>query len=159
MRNYQIQAAGQMVASELQTARTQAIKRNVNFGVVFVAVNQDTFRFVYEDVPGTFTRTAIDTAVTTEGGAGPIRRLPNGVQFEVATGTTSRGVRFNRFGAMCDPATNTTVCPDLPGGFPTGGPFFAMNAAQGGTIRLRQPASNLTRSVTISPGGRINVQP
>ena len=36
LRTYAINGAASMVASEIQSARTQAIKRNVNWGVVFV---------------------------------------------------------------------------------------------------------------------------
>ena len=51
LRTYAINGAATMVASEIQSARTQAIKRNVNWGIVFVTVSDQQFQFVSEDLP------------------------------------------------------------------------------------------------------------
>jgi len=50
IRNYRIKGAAQLVAGELNAARSRAIMSNTNLGVSFVAVDRDTFRFVQEDI-------------------------------------------------------------------------------------------------------------
>jgi hypothetical protein len=146
-----------MVASEIQAARTQAIKRNVNWGVVFVTVTNERFQFVFEDVPGSAIRVPIDVGVTSPGGPGPLRTLPAGVVFDTPAAGPDRGFRFNRFGAMCDPGTAIN-CPDLPAGFPSGPPYVEIDPLAGATITLVQPSTGLTRTVSVAPGGRVSTK-
>jgi prepilin-type N-terminal cleavage/methylation domain-containing protein len=157
LRNYSINGAAKMVASEIQASRTQAIKRNVNWGVVFVAVSDTQFQFVSEDVPGTAIRVPIDVGVNSPGGPGPLRTLPADVIFAPPQAGPDRGFRFNRFGAMCDPGTAIN-CPDLPGGFPPPPPYVGIDPVAGATIRLIQPSTGLTRTVSVAPGGRVSTQ-
>jgi prepilin-type N-terminal cleavage/methylation domain-containing protein len=169
LRTYAINGAASMVASEIQSARAQAIKRNVNWGIVFVTVSDTQFQFVSEDIPPgpdcpgppcAFTRVPIDVGVgvTLPGrGPGPVRVLPAGVIFDTPNTGPDRGFRFNRFGAMCDPGSAIN-CPDLPGGFPTGPPYVAIDPLAGATIQLLQPSTGLTRTVSVAPGGRVTTQ-
>jgi len=170
LRNYSINGAANMVASEIQTARTQAIKRNVNWGVVLVTASNQQFQFVSEDIPPgpdcpgppcAFTRVPIDVgvAITLPGrGPGPLRNLPADVIFDTPITGPDRGFRFNRFGAMCDPGTSIN-CPDLPAGFPPPPPYVGIDPVAGGaTIRLLQPSTGLTRTVSVAPGGRVSIQ-
>src|SRR5688572_8789020 len=96
-RNYQIKGAQSQVAGEIQTARSRAIMRNVNTGVSFVIVDQNSYRWIIEDPPVVM---------------GPLRELPPGVVFQPAAATPGQGFRFSRLGAWCDPAI--AACGPLP---------------------------------------------
>ncbi len=169
LRTYSINGAATMVVSEIQSARTQAIKRNVNWGVVLVTVSNQQFQYVSEDIPPgpdcpglpcAFNRVPIDVgvAITLPGrGPGPLRNLPADVIFDTPTTGPDRGFRFNRFGAMCDPGTAIN-CPDLPAGFPSGPPYVDIDPVAGATIRLLQPSTGLRRTVIVAPGGRVSTQ-
>jgi prepilin-type N-terminal cleavage/methylation domain-containing protein len=174
-RNYQIRGAASQVAGEMQTARAKAITRNVNFGVVFVTVDNQTFRYAVEDdmtEPRSGVRQTVATQLADPAQAGPARRLPSGIFFwdGIAGSTTppmpagtcgaayapnDSGFRFNRLGAWCDPAgAMPGTCPDL-----AAGQAFVRNAAAGGaTVCLVQPSTGLGRVVTIAPGGRVMPQ-
>src|SRR4030095_15019601 len=73
-RTYQIRNAAREVASEIQTARTKAIMKNVNWGVLFVTLSPNTYRIVIEDDPGT-------PAMRTLNIMDPVRTLPGDVLF------------------------------------------------------------------------------
>ena len=87
VRNYRVKGGAQSVASLLQSARGKAIATNTNSGVSFFVIDDDSYRFVQEDLTG---------------GAqprGPIQELPLGVRFVVATAANSGpSIRFNRMG-------------------------------------------------------------
>jgi prepilin-type N-terminal cleavage/methylation domain-containing protein len=159
LRNYQIRAATEQVAAEIQTARAQAIKRNVNNGVVVVVLNATQYRIAYEDVPGQMVQRPLTNAILTDPANttdGPIRTLPQGVQFDTATSPAPslRGLRFSRLGAMCQPGT--TGCPVLPGGTS----YIYQDTANGvdPTIQVVQPSTGLKRTLTVAPGGRVSTQ-
>src|SRR5262245_52182372 len=127
IRNYRIRGAMQQVASEINAARTKAIMKNVNLGVVFLIVSPTTFRYVIEDrqTAGTdpTARDPISTILGTPALAadqvGPLQTLPPSVQFGTAcTGfaASNRGVRFNRLGGWCPPGAPGTACPTLDTG-------------------------------------------
>ena len=180
LRNYTIRGAAQQIAGEIQTARAKAINKNVNLGVVFVALDSTRYRWVIEDPmtpPITAVRIATQTLLTDPAYAerlGPIRTLPQGVQFGTACpmtpafAATDQGLRFDRLGMACDPggAANSTAepCPTL------GGASLVMsNTANvvvnnityppGTVMCLVQPQSNLARIVSVSTGGRVRLQP
>lgn len=180
LRNYTIRGAVQQVAGEIQTARAKAINKNVNLGVVFVVLNSTQYRWVIEDPmtpPITSVRIDTQTLLTDPAYAerrGPIRTLPQGVQFGTACtmapafAATDQGVRFDRLGIACDPGGtgNTTAepCPTL------GGANWVMSNIvnevvngitypPGTILCLVQPQSNLARIVSISTGGRVRLQP
>jgi len=132
LKNYQIKSAQQMVAGEINTARTKAIMKNVNFGVVFVVLDNKHFRYVVEDMPQVHTRCRAGESTTAPclsnrmtdtgveaGQAGPIRTLPSDIVFGSGCTVTDSGVtmtmpatgdakldsgfRFDHLGTWCDP--------------------------------------------------------
>ena len=150
-RNYQIRNAAREVATELQTARTKAIMKNVNWGVLFVTLSNNTYRYVIEDDPAT-------PATRTLNIMGPVRTLPGDVVFNNA-GATDPSLRFDRLGAACDPGSNTVLCPDVAIGtnfvrYVTG---TDTAAGTGWFIELTQPSTGLTQTVRVLTGGRIQV--
>jgi prepilin-type N-terminal cleavage/methylation domain-containing protein len=165
IRNYQIRGASQQVLGEIQTARNKAIMKNVNFGVVFVALSPNTYQYVIEDdqnpVGGMATapvnistlRDCDPPANRTCVQAGPIQRLPTGIQFgNTCPGFTAgaKAFRYNRLGTWCDPSGGG-ACPlsviDV-------GQNLFQNSAQGTTICITQPSTGLFRRVMVAPGGR-----
>jgi type II secretory pathway pseudopilin PulG len=163
IRNYTIRGAANQVASEIQTARNLAIKKNVNFGAIFVVLSDTTYQYFLQDTqpPGA-------PADYPDSQLGPIRTLPVGVYFDPNPGGTTQddGFRFNRLGAMCDPDGGVT-CPELAdSGAPLPGPnYVGFDATagvpahlRGALIGLMQPDTGLTRQIVVSFGGRVQVQ-
>src|SRR5512139_3181767 len=99
IRNYRIKGAAQLVAGELNAARSRAIMSNTNLGVSFVVVDRDSFRFVQEDIE--------DSSNARLSG---LKRLPTGVIF-VQTALADGGptLRFLRLGGFCNPASTSTT--------------------------------------------------
>lgn len=184
VRNYQIRGAAQQVAGEIQTARAKAINKNVNFGVVFVIIDNVTYRYVIEDDmtnARTGTRDTITNLIAANDPAqvGPARRLPNGIIFwnganppvplapllpmnpcGVGFTPNDTGMRYNRLGAWCDPGS--TGCPALGAGqnlvWNPNVLTSGVTGSVGTTICLVQPLTGLRRTVTVAPGGRVTVQ-
>jgi prepilin-type N-terminal cleavage/methylation domain-containing protein len=163
IRNYRIKGAAQLVAGELNAARSRAIMSNTNLGVSFVVVDRDTFRFVQED---------IETASTDR--LSGLKRLPTGVIFvETALNDGGPTLRFLRLGGFCNPAATSTTCrPAVPlnersraeeaAALDMGTmdkPYIGAEAAGTVEIRLREVATSLERTVRIAPGGRVQPQP
>jgi prepilin-type N-terminal cleavage/methylation domain-containing protein len=160
-RNYQIRGAAEQVAAEIQTARTKAIMRNVNRAALLVVLNTTTYRWVTQDqtfvVPVGFRNLGLLLADNTQ--TGPIKTLPQGVQF-LGTGATTSSVGFNRLGAQCDVTTTACGSPltNLTGGPAT--PYVNFAAATGqATVTLTQNLTGLQRTVTVTAGGRVLAQP
>jgi prepilin-type N-terminal cleavage/methylation domain-containing protein len=159
IRNYRIRAASQQVASELNAARTKAIMKNVNLGVVFLIVSPTTFRYVIEDRQTAGTDPAVrdqvsailaDAALAADQ-VGPLRTLPTSVRFGTtctAFTPSDPGVRFNRLGGWCDPGS--TGCPNVD----TGAILMAASATQA-RICLIEDQTNLQRVLTLSAAGRV----
>jgi len=159
IRNYRIRGAVQQVAGEIQTARNKAISRNTNAGVVFRIMDSDSYRIWVTDNN--------DPA-----GLGPLRQLPPGVVFNVATGTQASGMAFDRLGRTCafgsagcivggtGPAT-TLMCPgtDLAQ-CQNRTPANTYVDVTGGTmtVTLREEATQNLRTVIVAPGGRVLTQ-
>jgi hypothetical protein len=165
IRNYTIRGAADQVAAEVQAARLQAVKKNVNFGAVFVVLSDSTYQYFLEDVP----LSGIPQPYATSQ-QGPIRTLPTGVQFFAAPApappVSGEGFRFNRLGAMCDPdAGDSLRCRDLTASAITPAPVanyvgFETSgdpALQGAVISLTQPTTGLTRTLVVTFGGRVRV--
>jgi len=157
-RNYQIRNAAREVAAEIQAARTKAIMKNVNWGVLFVTLSPTTYRYIIEDDPA-------NPAMRTLNIVGPIRTLPGDVTFSTTFPTppggapTNSSVRFDRMGAACDPGSNVALCPTVAVGtnfvkFVTGGDI---TADTGWFINLTQPSTGLNQTVRIMTGGRVLV--
>jgi prepilin-type N-terminal cleavage/methylation domain-containing protein len=156
VRNYRVKGGAQSVASLLQSARGKAIATNTNAGVSFFVVDDDSYRFVQEDLTG---------------GAqprGPIQELPLGVRFVVATAPNSGpSIRFNRMGGFCNPGVGTCAAAFVdPCGTDTarctanaGANFFAPQADGTLQLTLLEQNTNLRRTVRIAPGGRVLPQP
>lgn len=161
IRNYKVQGAAKDVSSELQAARSKAIMTNTNAGVYFAVVDLNSYRWLMADnAPGER--------------LGPLRDLPDGVQFVAAAGSTA--LRFSRLGAMCNPTVapcpalatgidvctaeevSATRCPSVVGG---GTQFIAQDSGAGGgmTLTVLEATTGLQRTVRLSPGGRILPQP
>jgi prepilin-type N-terminal cleavage/methylation domain-containing protein len=163
IKNYRIRAASQAVASELNAARTKAIMKNVNLGVVFVVTSPTTFRYVIEDRQTAGTdpavrdqiSTILSTPALTADQVGPLQTLPLRVQFgTLCTGFTpsNRGVRFNRLGGWCSPGTSATACPTLD----TGSVLIeAPAAATTARVCLVEQDTNLWKVLTLSAAGRV----
>jgi len=148
-RNYQIRNGAREVAAEIQTARTKAIMKNVNWGVLFVTLSPTTYRYVIEDDPAS-------PAMRTLNIMGPVRTLPGDVRFS-NVGATDASVRFDRMGAACDPGSNIALCPDAAIGanyvrFVTGTDIVA---GTGWYVNLTQPSTGLTQTIRILTGGRV----
>jgi prepilin-type N-terminal cleavage/methylation domain-containing protein len=170
LRVYKVRGASQEVAKEIQAVRGKAISKNVNFGMVFLVVDNISYRWVAEDdMNASNTQFVANSRVlltdalnTTLAGAepqrGPVQFLPRGVEFSqvcdnLPAGTWESGLRFNRLGAWCLPAGTAEPCPAIaPGG------KFIRTSASGAVVCLRQPDTGLNRTVSISTGGRVQTQ-
>jgi len=173
LRNYQIRGATQQVAGEIQAARNKAIARNVNFGVVFLVTDSTHYRWVVEDTlfsgAEAGSRPTLSALLTTpdpldasllkyRDQLGPERQLPRGITFGAGcTGfaANAKGLRFNRLGGWCDPGTSSGQCLtalDV-------GAVLVQNQSAGTTICLAQDTTGLRRTVTVTTGGRVLVQP
>src|SRR5262245_5297362 len=155
IRNYRIRAASQAVASELTSARTKAIMKNVNLGVVFMTLSPTTYRWVIEDRQDTPAArqpisVILGSAAQAAEQAGPIKTLPERVQFGGCPGfvPNDRGVRFSRLGTWCDLGAGT--CPDVDTGV-----LLVQTAGANATICLFEIDTNLTRTLTINASGRV----
>jgi prepilin-type N-terminal cleavage/methylation domain-containing protein len=164
IRNYRIKGAAQLVAGEAQAARSRAIMSNTNSGVSFVVVDQDTFRFVQEDMP----------AANVERLSG-LKRLPTGVIFvPSALANSGPTLRFLRLGGFCNPEAAAATCPaavplderttpdERAGAIDLAtrdAPYIGAEAAGSMEIRMREIATGLERTVRIAPGGRVLPQP
>ena len=173
LRVYKIRGASQEVAKEIQGVRGKAISKNVNFGMVFLVVDNAHYRWVAEDdmnsADATFVANArvplVDALPTDpfEQGAGPqhgpLHVLPRGIEFSqtctgLPAGTWESGMRFNRLGAWCRP-TADEPCPPID----QGADFVLTNATGvGAVICLLQPDTGMTRTVAVSTGGRVQTQ-
>jgi prepilin-type N-terminal cleavage/methylation domain-containing protein len=156
LRTQTIRSAANDVASELQAARLRAISKNVSQGVVFLTLSNNRYQTVTEDdqdrsdgVSGV--RQPISALLALPMQIGPVRQLPQGVEF-VATGGNNSGIRFSGLGAACNPS-GAGACPALDSG--------ENLIAAGATMRivLSQPSTGLFKSIVVSPGGRVQVDP
>jgi hypothetical protein len=136
-----------------------AIKRNANFGVVFFIRSKYEYQIYTEDVPGQGTRQDF-TASQTAGLAGPIRVLPQGIEFVTSSG--GRAVRFDRMGMKCN--VGDTGCPAVQGSLPGSGSYFPSASPSPCpssdldiTVR-KETQTSLTKKVCISPSGRVVAQ-
>ena len=172
-RNFQIRGAATQVASQIQSARTKAIMKNVSLGVVWGLRDTNTRSgVVIEDdlvpndgndwvgIPGyNWTNNLLDDPARLQD-LGTID-LPPGIQFDNPSNCggpagTGWGVRFNRLGGMCAPGS-TPACPPATAApaYPT---LVGFNAGTA-TICLFQPTTGLRKRITVTPGGRVTAQP
>jgi len=170
LRVFKIRGASQEVAKEIQGTRGKAISKNVNFGMVFLILDDHTYQWVAEDdqMPGDFqfsanVRVPLADALGTGTGApaqrGPALVLPRGIQFSktcpglpVSGATWQRGMRFNRLGAWCLPGP-AEPCPAIGVGAD-----FVLSRGDGAMVCLLQPDTGVFRTVAVSTGGRVLTQ-
>jgi prepilin-type N-terminal cleavage/methylation domain-containing protein len=153
IRNYRIRGASQAVAGELTAARTKAIMKNVNLGVVFMIASSNTYRWVIEDrQDAPAAREAMTAILGDPTRVGPLRTLPERVQFGGCPGfnPNDRGVRFSRLGSWCDLTGTTGNCPDIDTGL-----LLIETGGGNATICLFEMETNLTRLLTINSAGRV----
>jgi prepilin-type N-terminal cleavage/methylation domain-containing protein len=180
IRNYRIRGATSQVAGEIQASRNRAISKNVNLGVVFLTLSDTTYQWAVEDdQTGTgagrssIRPTLNATFLADKAQATGVFTLPTGIRFTQTcppptppTGSGAAwdaGMRFNRFGAWCDPGSSTSTCPNLGTGQnfvyninPSAGDA---NYPGGSVICLTDTNSSLQRNVTVLIGGRVLAQP
>ena len=172
VRNFRIKGASQQVATEMNVARSKAIMKNVNLGVVFAVVGPTQYRWVVEDDQDLSDTTAWTgygtedwsalTGTLALSQAGAVQTLPTNVVFDspatcgLSGGTDTWGVRFTQLGSAC--AIGTGPCGAAPTNAPTGtGLIKAVNGTH--TVCLKENSTNLTRTVSVSSGGRVLAQP
>ena len=161
IRNYKVKGASRDVSGELVASRSKAIMSNTNNGVFFVAVDEDSYRWIMADNPAGEE-------------LGPLRDLPGGVVFvasaQAASGAT---IRFNRLGGFCNPEASPSTCAANTIPVCTsaedfnrcnrspGGAYIEQDPGTGGgmTVTLLEQSTSLQRTVRIAPGGRILPQP
>jgi type II secretory pathway pseudopilin PulG len=166
-KNYQIRGATQTLASDIQTARNRAISKNVNLGVAIVVEDADTYWTHVEDMqslPKLTARQQLDLAAPVDVQS-TRRRLPAGIEFALTAADcpvlpgfapADYGFRFNRLGAWCDPGGGG-ACPDVDIAGATANAVFTVGAT-GSTLCLLERQSGLSRTVTVTPGGRVLAQ-
>ena len=167
LRHYKIRGAAQEVAKEIQAARGKAIAKNVNFGVVFLTVTPTSYRWVVEDDQNpadgmSTTRFAWPDLMTLPahaGQRGTELRLPNGLVFSTTCaglgGPWVPAIRFGRLGSWCQLGVEAG-CDVVPVGI---GTSLVQSTGTDATICVSQPDSGLTRTLTVTKGGRVLVQP
>lgn len=178
VRNYRIRGAVNEVASALQQARLRAVTSNVNYGVLFLPLSDSSYRVVREDgavLAGRNQRPSGDRQLVSDlitppleaEQAGPIQQMPQDVVFAnlpadcqelVAAGyapSGGRALRFNRLGGVCVPAGTGEPCPEVDVNI--GAQYLWSRGINDTALCLRERRSGLTRSVMVSPGGRVKV--
>ncbi len=160
LRTQTIRSAASSVAGELTTARSRAVVKNVNYGVVLLILSPTTYRIVTEDDMDRTsngyigTRQTMTALLADPAQVGPLQTLPTGVAFST-TGGANKGIRFNNLGAACYPSASLADCPQLDQG------VNQVTTAVDGQykVTLFQASTGLYKSVLVAPGGRIRVDP
>ena len=171
VRNFRIKGATQQVAMEINQARSKAIMKNVNLGVVFAVVNSTQYGWVIEDdqLPQT-TPNWRDVAgenwatlVADPAQAGTLQSLPTNVSFDdpancnLTSGSATWGLRFTQLGSTC--AFGAGSCGDAPPGATAITTNYVRSLGSSHAVCLKENTTNLRRTVAISSGGRVLVQP
>ena len=159
IRNYRVNGALRDVSSEISTARSQAIAKNTRFGVSFVIVDRNSYRFIREDF--------LLPPANPADAPGPLKDLPLGVSFQPGV---IQGLRFSRLGGSCIPGAAPPNCiPVLappfctPADLALGGRCADAPGTYIGTdpvtaepmISIAEDRSGLTRRVWVGTGGRV----
>jgi len=170
VRNFRIKGATQQVAMEINVARSKAIMKNVNLGVLFAVVSPTQYRWVVEDdqIPNSGTTTdwfgyggedwTVLTGTLAPSQAGTVQNLPTNVVFDTPAncnltgGTDTWAVRFTQLGSSCEMGTGT--CGAAPTNAPTGTTLIkSLNGSH--IVCLKENRTNLRKKVAVSSGGRI----
>jgi prepilin-type N-terminal cleavage/methylation domain-containing protein len=149
-RNYQVNGAARGVASEIAATRMKAIGRNVNQGVTFQIVDNNSYRYIVED--------------ETPDLMGPLYDLPPNLRFQTV-GAADTGFRFNRLGMICRFGSSAT-CPAQPAAVCTAAEAGRCSQAPGNyvlwdnanaryRVTIAHMQTGVTRDIFVSFGGRI----
>lgn len=166
LRNYRVRGATQELAAELQTARSTAIKQNVNLGVVFLVTGDNTYRYLIEDP----TRAVYDDVFlalpANEDRVFTQKTLPPGVTFATTPAEcpasnqppiatpfvpSAFSLRFTRLGAFCEPGSRA----DCPVVTPARPPNRVMVIGGRAVVCVREAATGLSRMLSITPSGQL----
>ena len=150
-RNYQVNGAGRSVASEIATARMKAISRNVNQGVTFQIVDNNSYRYIVEDENPDL--------------MGPLYDLPPNLRFVPPPAAADTGFRFNRLGMVCR-FGSSAACPAQPAAVCAAAEAGRCAQAPGNYVLWDPVASRyrvtivhnqtgVTRNIDVAFGGRI----
>jgi prepilin-type N-terminal cleavage/methylation domain-containing protein len=175
IRNFRIKGATQQVATEMNVARSKAIMKNVNLGVVFAVVNNTQYRWVVEDdqqpksAPTTPDWSGINsedwtilTGTLATAQAGSLQSLPTNVEFDAPAncsppaGVDTWGLRFTQLGSTC--AFGAGACGAAPPGAAIANNFVR---SSNGThwVCLKEMGTSMRKTVNITSGGRVLAQP
>lgn len=171
VRNFRIKGASQQVATEMNVARSKAIMKNVNLGVVFAVVSDTEYRWVVEDdqQPQTapdwnsVSQESWATLAADRAQAGGLQTLPSNVSFvnpdacSVPSGTDSWGLRFTQLGSAC--AFGSGSCGIEPPGASAITTTLVRSVGATHFVCLRENSTTLTKRVSVSSGGRVFAQP
>lgn len=151
IRNYKIKGAAQLVAGELHAARSRAVMSNTNSGVSFWVVDQESYRFIQEDLE-----------TTNPERLSSLKRLPGGIVFvSEPTGLSDLGptLRFLRLGGFCNPAVTSSGCHSAADEADPAKKYIGAFATGVMEIRIRETTTGLERTIDVAPGGRVLPQP
>jgi prepilin-type N-terminal cleavage/methylation domain-containing protein len=165
LRTYAIRKSAEEIKAQIQSARTKAIMKNVNHGVVFLVLSNTTYQVVIEDdvtcIPQNPVRRTITDLLTNLAACadpslpnpqlGPLGTLPDGVQFVQPTGANDSGLRFDRLGQWVDPGDDDGFA------IGTGAPMMTNTAGTGSVVTVQEISTGLERSIQVSPGGRVMI--
>jgi prepilin-type N-terminal cleavage/methylation domain-containing protein len=172
VRHYRVRGGAEEVITVLQRARSQAIMKNVNYGVLFVVLSPTTYQYMIEDVQlsgaaltplGIYKNTRVPPAPTPtdvnyrRAQFGPVHRLPAGIEFAPAgcvgvAGTPSDVVRFSKLGMACRPLVSSAACPP-PSGAAGGTAALLFDASGAFRVCIHDNVRRLSRLITVSNGG------
>ena len=177
IRNYKIRGAAQQVADQIQTARSKAIMKNVQLGVLWMPTSSagatiTTSTWAIEDdlqpqvSPAWFTVATenLTTLLADRAQSPGSIALPDSIQFDSPAncpgGAAANvwGIRFNSLGGTCQ--IGASNCP-TPGTLPSYTSNKRISFANGtgmATICLLDTRTNLRRTVIVTPGGRVLIQ-
>jgi len=151
VRTSKIRAAANEVSTAVNTARGNAIMKNVNLGVVFVILSSNTYRWVIEDdqtgPPFSTVQKNLSVLLADSSQVGTLQTLPQGVTF-ATTGATDKGIRFDRLGIPCEPSVDTD-CYALDSGYSA----IAATSDEA-VITVYQAETGYTRKIHVAAGGR-----
>jgi len=179
VRIYQATAAAQAVASSMQHARSQAVRRNTPYGMLLTFNYPQPGQMVFTTLdlsPRTgqatdcFPSTGgprlappppanfgfVPAAACTENGVnphGPVVDLPTGYQFVPGNGSS---LLFRSNGAVT--AVTAQVRPLGGGAAPLTGPPAVTPVGQNFAVNIQNPQTGFVRAIIISPNGRVTIQ-
>jgi type II secretory pathway pseudopilin PulG len=174
VRNYSITAAAQNVATQMQASRTQAVRRNSRRGIIlnfdypnvggyqYTSLDEDPINGGYDGSTYPVNPGVYDPNPPSNYGAAPVppanvnppapgipsphgvvMNLPNGTEFIPGGGFTS--LLFRLDGSVAGVNAGNV-----------GSQVIAQNGMDW-VVRIRQPQTGLTRTITISNSGRVVV--